>query len=343
MNVTLLGIDLAKSVFQVCGLDGAGQVVFNRQVRRAGLEALVSQHAGARVVMEACSGSNHWGRRFQQAGHEVRLIPPQHVKPFVKRNKSDRNDALAICEAAARPQMRFVAPRTLAATDGMLLHRQRERLVKQRTQLTNQLRGMANEYGVVFPRSAGALRSGLQTALARAENELTPMARELLGEGLEEWLSLDRRIQRLDKRLQAVARASDAVQRAMSIPGIGVLTGTAACAMLGDGRGFHHGRHFSASLGLVPREDSSGGRQRLGAISKRGNGYLRWLLIQGGHSLLRTAHRHPHDRLCGWALAVAERRGYHKAVVAVANKLARLLWAVVYHGRTYQAQGLAAA
>jgi len=335
-NVTLIGIDLAKEIFQVCGVDPEQQVVFNRRVRRSKLKELIAGYPGVDIAMEACSGSNAWGRAFQQAGHRVLLLPPQHVKPFVKGNKNDRHDALAICEASRRPGIRSVTPRSLAQTDCLISHRLRQRRVQVRTQLTNQLRGILTEYGIVVPKGLHALQAALPGLLEDAANSLTPLARESLWDMWEEWQMLDARIRQVELRLEQSVAQQPVVQRLRQVHGIGKLISTAAWAVLGDGRAFTSGRHFAANLGLVPAAHSSGGRQKLGGITRRGNRYLRCLLIQSGHTILRYASRHPEDYLSQWALQVAARRGHLVATVAVANKLARILWALVTHQRDYR-------
>mgnify|MGYP006287179409 FL=1 len=335
MNVTLIGIDLAKSVFQVCGVNQAGKPLFNRQVRRARLLATLQQYPAATIAMEACSGSNYWGRTLEQQGFTVRLIPPQHVKPFVKGSKNDRNDALAITEAARRPQCRWVQPRSLEQTDLIQLHRVRDRLVRQRTALINQLRGFLGEYGVVVPRGRACLARKLPELLEDADNGLTPASRALLESLRVEWQQHEQGIQRLDRSIRDQARASEPARRLMDIRGIGETIATAMLAHAGDGRAYRSGRHFAASLGLVPRERSSGGRQVLGAITRRGDPYLRRLLVQGAWSFLRTAERHD-DRLSRWARRLVQRRGKHKAAVAVANKLARISWSMLYHQTEYR-------
>ena len=334
MNVTLIGIDLAKSVFQVCGVNQAGKPVFNRQLRRHQLLPFLVQHAQANIAMEACSGSNYWGRELESRGMQVMLIPPQHVKPFVKGNKTDRNDALAICEAAGRPQMRTVRPRSVEQTDMSLSHRVLERRIGNRTALINQVRGLLNEYGVVVSAGKERLRNALPGIVDDAENGLTETARQCIRELCEEWRALDQGIGILDARIKHAARQSESAQRLKAIKGVGDRIATAAVAFAGDGSGYRNGRHFSANLGLVPKEHSSGGKQQLGRISKRGNTYLRRLLIQGAWSVVRYASRSD-DRLSRWARQLAERRGQHKAVIAVANKLARIIWALLYHQRPY--------
>ncbi len=335
MDVTLIGIDLAKSVFQVCGVNEAGSPVFNRQVRRSRLLQTVIQHPGAIIAMEACSGSNYWGRLFQQHGFTVRLIPPQHVKPFVKGNKNDRNDAFAICEAARRPNLRTVTPRTLEQTDIMIIHRILQRRLESRTRLILQIRGLLNEYGVVLPTGKQRLRAALPLLLEDASNALTDAARQWLHALLLEWQSQDEGVAELERELTRQVRAQPAMQRLTTIHGIGDRSASAVFAYLGDGKAYRNGRQFAASLGLVPKEYSSGGKQRLGGITKRGNRYLRYLLIQCGWSVIRYSNSRE-DRLSRWARELIQRRGKHKAVVAVANKLARILWAVSYRQEVYQ-------
>lgn len=336
MKVSLIGIDLAKNIFQLCGVNAAGKPVFNKQVRRNQLRKLILQFPEATLAMEACSGSNYWGREFKQLGYRTLLIPPQHVKPFVKGNKTDQHDAFAITEAARRPNLHCVEPRTLAQTELIQVHRLRERLVGQQTALVNQLRGFLNEYGLVASRGKARLFTALVVMLEDAENGLTPVARALFAEMREEYRELDARIRQLDSRIQAQARENEAAQRLMQIKGVAALTATAAIAHAGNGAAFKNGRHFAANLGLVPKEHSSGGKQVLRGISKRGNRYLRRLLIQGAWSIIRYAQTSS-DRLSRWAKQVMARRGSHKAAVAVANKLARIIWSMLYHQTGYQA------
>jgi len=321
MKVTLIGIDLAKSILQVCGVNHAGKRVFNRQVRRTRLMELLMQHPDATVAMEACSGSNYWGRELQQRGFKVMLIPPQHVKPFVKGNKNDRNDAFAITEAARRPDLKCVEPRTLIQTDLIQLHRVLDRMIRQRTALINQLRGFLNEYGLIVAKGKEKLLAAMPGLLEDAENGLTPASRVLFQELYEQWRQ---------------ANNDEAAQRLMKMKGVAEKISTATIAHAGNGRGYKSGRHFSANLGLVPKEHSSGGKQKLGGITKRGNRYLRRLLIQGAWSVVRNADKND-DRMSRWARQLVERRGKHKAVVAVANKMARIMWSMLYHQTEYRA------
>lgn len=335
MNVTLIGIDLAKSVFQVCAVNQAGKTVFNRQVRRQRLMELLARYPEAIIAMEACSGSNYWGRELQQRGFTVRLIPPQYVKPFVKGNKNDRNDAFAVTEAARRPQMRFVQPRTLAQTDLIQVHRVLDRKVREQTALSNQVRGFLGEYGIVVERGRERLWRALPGLLEDADNGLTPSARTLVEQLQREWSERERAIEQLKQQIRMQSRTDEAAQRLMQIKGVGERIATAARAFAGNGQAYRNGRHFAANIGLVPREHSSGGKQRLGGMTKRGNRYLRRLLIQGAWSVVRNAENST-DRLSRWARKVIERRGKHKAVVAVANKLARIIWSMLYHGTEYR-------
>ena len=335
MKVTLIGIDLAKTIFQVCGVNQAGKSVFNRQVRRNKLMAWLIQYPEATFAMEACSGSNYWGRELEKMGFSVMLIPPQHVKPFVKGNKNDRNDAFAICEAARRPSIQCVRPRSLAQTDTMLVHKILERRIRGRTTLTNQLRGLLNEYGLVLARGTERLRDELPYILEDAENGLTPTARHLLHQQLQEWRVLDAAIAELERTIAQQVKYSEQAKRLTQIKGVGNKIASAAEAFMGNGSSYRNGRHFAANLGLVPKEHSSGGKQRLGRITKRGNVYLRRLLIQGAWSVIRYADR-GNDRLSRWAKQLIERRGKHKAAIAVANKLARMIWAISYHQTEYR-------
>jgi transposase len=336
MKVTLIAVDLAKSIFQVCGVNQAGKLVFNRQVRRARLMQLLIQYPDAIIAMEACSGSNYWGRELQRRGFKVMLIPPQHVKPFVKGNKNDRNDAFAITEAARRPNLKCVEPRTLAQTDLIQVHRVLDRMIRQRNALINQVRGCLNEYGLVFARGKEKLLAAMPDLLEDAENGLTPASRVLFQELYEQWRQANEAINRFERGIKRQAKDDEAAQRLMKIRGVAEKISTATIAHAGNGHGYKSGRHFAANLGLAPKEHSSGGKQKLGGITKRGNRYLRRLLIQGAWSVVRNADKND-DRMSRWARQLVERRGKHKAVVAVANKMARIMWSMLYHQTEYRA------
>jgi transposase len=336
MNITLIGLDLAKNVIQVCGVNQAGKAIFNRQVRRAELLPFLAQYASVSIAMEACSGSNYWGRTLQRLGYTVMLLPPQHVKPFVKGNKNDRNDAFAICEAARRPNITVVAPRTLAQTDMNLVHRLRERRVEARTRLICQLRGLLNEYGIVLPVGKESLRLTMPELLEDAGNELTPIAREYFHGMMAEWRQLDEVIKTLDNDIRQQCRTHEACTRLTEIRGVGDVTATAVVAFAGNASHYRSGRHFSASLGLVPKEHSSGGKQQLGSITKRGNRYLRKLLVQGAWSIIRHLNK-AEDRLSLWAKKLVDRRGKQRTAIAIANKLARIIWAMLVRQEHYRA------
>lgn len=328
MNVNLVGIDLAKSVFQVCAVNQAGKVVSNRQVKRDRLMDELRKYPGVTIAMEACYSAHHWGRVFEKAGHRVLLIPPQHVKPFVRVHKSDAGDALAICEAAKRPKMHFVPVKSIEQQDLQVLQRVRERYIRQRTALANQIRGLAAEYGITFQKSISRLHHDLPLALEDAENGLSPVAREAIALMAEEMRELDRKIETSKARLIEVAKPSEAWQRLQSIPGYGPIVSAAVLAAAGSGHQFHNGREFAAWVGLVPRQSGSGGSVHLLGITKNGDRHLRALLIHGARSVVQRCPKRQ-DGLGRWVNELRNRRGHNKAVVALANKCARIAWAVL--------------
>ncbi|RZM84904.1 IS110 family transposase [Pseudoalteromonas rubra] len=335
MKVCLIGIDLAKNTLQVCGVNQAGKPIFNKALKRNKLLPFLLNYPDAIVAMEACSGSNYWGRELEKLGIKVRLIPPIHVKPFVKGNKNDRNDAFAITEAAVRPSMYFVKPRSLEQTESSMLHKVRSRWVSQKTRLTNQLRGLLNEYGIVIAPGDKALKQTLPEILEDGENNLSSGIRHLIDNIRQEWLEMEARLSEVDSLMRSQVKSDEDCRRLMKIKGVSTITATAIKAFAGDGKHFKNGRHFSSNLGLVPREHSSGGKQKLSGITKRGNQYIRRLLIQGAWSVLRYA-KQSDDDLSNWAEKVMERRGKHKAVVAVANKLARIIWSMLVNKTEYK-------
>lgn len=335
MKVTLIGIDLAKNIFQVCGVNQAGKQIFNRQVKRNKLFEMLAKYPDAIIAMEACSGSNYWGRELEARNYNVLLIPPIHVKPFVKGNKNDRNDSFAITEAARRPGLQGVRPRTIAQTDLIQVHRLRARLVDFRTGLINQLRGFLSEYGEVVAQGRENLAAAIPDILESDDNCLTFSARELIQQIMCEWKEIDKRIKVLDTKICLQAKNDENAVRLMKVKGVAEKTATAIIAHAGNGAAYKNGRHFSANLGLVPKEHSSGGKQSFGGITKRGNKYIRRLLIQGAWSVLRNAEN-SNDRLSIWALKLQQRRGKQKTVVAIANKVARILWSLLYHRTEYR-------
>ena len=334
-EVKILGIDLAKQSFQLHGVDEAGDTVLKKKLTRNKLMQFIAQLPVCLIGIEACGGSHHWMRRFKAHGHDVKMIAPQFVKPYVKSNKNDAVDAEAICEAVQRPGMRFVPGKSIEQQDQQSLHRIRSQVVARRTAQSNQIRGLLLEYGVTIPKGISYVRKHMPSILEDANNELSDLFREVLLELYAEMKHLDERIQALESKLEALSKQDENCQRLLSIPGIGLLTATALIAAIGDISVFKNGRELAAWIGLVPRQHSTGGKPTLLGISKRGDSYLRTLLIHGGRSVVRTADKHK-DRKSGWVTELAERRGKNIASVAVANKNARIAWAVLTHKTTYQ-------
>jgi transposase len=335
MDVRTLGIDLAKNLFQVHGVDGQGRTVLERQLRRRQLLQFVAQLRPCLVAMEACGGAHYWAREIAKRGHEVRLMSPRFVRPYVKSNKNDARDAEAICEAVGRPSMRFVAVKSQAQQDMLALHRVRSLLIGERTALMNQMRGLLAEYGIVVTQGVAPLRRALALILGDHENGISQLLRELLAEMSERLRWLEERLKRYDQRIAECARTDERAGRLMAVEGVGPLTATALIAAVGNARQFRSGRELSAWLGLVPRQHSSGGRSALLGISKRGDRYLRTLLIHGGRAALRFAAR-KRDPRSRWIEAVRERRGANIAAVALANKNARVLWALLARNEDYR-------
>jgi transposase len=335
MNVTTVGIDLAKRVFYLHGEDGRGHVTLHKKLSRERLPAVVANLPQCTIAMEAGAGAHYWARKFQGFGHEVRLIHAKFVQPFVKSNKNDWHDAAAICEAAQRPTMRFVAVKSTDQQDMLLTHRIRERLVGQRTGLVNQIRGLLSEYGVVIPTQVTRLRAMLPAALEDAENSLTVTARRLLSALSVELRELEARIQPFEREIEQTAVTHEPCQRLRTIPGIGPMSATALVATMGDPDLFKNGRHFAAYLGLVPKQHSSGGKTRLSGISRRGDIYLRKLLIQGAHSVLRRVEQRTDER-SEWLKRLMARRGRMKTAVALANKNARIAWRLLKFEESYK-------
>lgn len=333
MKVATVGLDIAKRVFQVHGVDDTGVVVLRRRLQRDEVTPFFANLPACRVGVEACGGAHYWARRLSRLGHTVRLIAPQFVKPYVKSNKNDANDAEAICEAVGRPHMRFVPAKSVEQQDIQCLHRVRSRLVSTRTQLANQVRGLLSEYGIVLPQQIQQLRRGLPRILEE-ENELTPFTRRLVACLYDELLELDRKLAAIEEQVRAAHRASEPSQRIAEVEGIGPLTATALVAALSDGKAFQNGRQFAAWLGLVPRQHSSGGKPRLFGISKRGDAYLRTLLIHGARSVVYRAAA-KEDQRSRWIADKQRRLGTAKACVAVANKNARIVWALIARNESY--------
>jgi transposase len=327
-QITTVGIDLAKNVFSLHGVDGGGKPVLRRTVRRERLVETIATLPPCLIGMEACSGAHEWGRRFARYGHTVKLMAPKFVAPYRKSGKNDGNDAEAICEAVSRPSMRFVPVKSTEQQALLAMHRVRYGFVVERTAIINRLRGLMAEFGVVLPLRSVTVRR----QAASAAETLPELARRAVADLLEQLQLLDGRIDGYDREIEVQARLCEPARRLMQIRGIGATTALAIVATVGNAREFKNGRQFAAWIGLVPNQYSSGGKSRLGHISKRGDAYLRNLLVQGARSVLQTAPAHD-DRLSRWALTHQDRRGYYRALVAIANKNARIAWALLARGQ----------
>jgi len=326
VNVTTIGIDLAKTVFSIHGTDQHGKVVVRKRLNRPKLLAFFAQLPPCLIGMEACSGAHYWAREMTKLGHDARIIAPRFVAPYRKSSKNDDNDAEAICEAVSRPNMRFVPIKTEDQQATLSLHRIRRGLTKERTAQINQIRGLLAEFGLIIPQGRYAARRRVPEILEDAENGLPMLARRLLN-------NINQRILQLDEEILAYEQA----KRLMAIPGIGPQTATALLASAPDPRQFKSGRHFAAWLGLVPRQYSTGGKPRLGRITKRGDKYLRTLLIHGTRAVIATIDT-KEDRLSAWAKELKERRGYKRAAVAMAAKNARIVWALLMNQTEFKTQ-----
>ncbi|MCB1764021.1 MAG: IS110 family transposase [Gammaproteobacteria bacterium] len=318
-QVERIGIDIAKNVFLVHGVDEHEKVVLRKELTRAKVLAYFAQLPSCLIGMEACGGAHYWGRELTKLGHDIRLIAPQFVIPYRKNDKNDGNDAEAICEALGRPSMRFIAIKDEQQQAVMCVHRARSLLIEERTALVNQSRGLLTEYGLVVPLGVGRLRQALPDILEDGENGLPMLAREVFADLYERLRMLDQRITKYDRRIAQLAREMEPAKRLMQLDGVGPLTATAIVATAGDAQLFKNGRQFAAWLGMVPRQKSTGGKPRLGRITKRGDVYLRTLLVHGARSVLvRLSQKE--DAKSRWAAALVERRGFNKAVVALAAK-----------------------
>ncbi len=323
-NVTTVGIDLAKNLFSVHGVDAGGAVRVRRTVSRSRLLELVAQLPPCEIGLEACSGAHEWARRFSGFGHTVKLMAARFVAPYRRGGKNDGNDAEAICEAVSRPNMRFVAVKSLSQQAVLTLHRVRQGFVQERTATINRVRGLLAEFGVVLPQAAAQVQ---RMAPARLE-QLPVLAAGALRDLLDHIRSLDERIVQYERQLEQHARSDERAKRIQQLSGVGPLSASAIVASVAEAGEFSNGRQFAAWLGLVPRQYSTGGKSRLGRITAKGDPYLRTLLVMGARSVLQTASRRS-DHLAKWALALKQRRGYHRACVAVAAKHARIIWALL--------------
>jgi transposase len=339
MSIDTLGIDLGKTVCHMVALDEGGQILFRRKLRRDQVLRMTANLPACRIGLEACCGAHHLGHRLNAQGHDVRLMPPEYVRPYVKSNKNDDRDAEAIAEAVGRPTMRFVPLKEEAQLDLQAIHRARERLVRDRTALINQVRGFLFERGITVPQGRLSLGRRLPEILRDDTSGISPRIRLLLSDIRAEWQELDRRIDAFDRELAECARRNDKACRLIEIPGIGVTIATALVAAIDNGAAFSRARDLSAWLGLVPKQHTTGGRPRLGGISKRGNVYLRRLLIHGARSVLPHLAEQSSPVGC-WLRGLLSRAHRNVAIVALANKMARIAWVVLRTGTHYEAQTL---
>jgi len=335
MKITTIGIDLAKNVFQVHGVDEGGKAVLRKQLKRKDVVSLFANLEPCLIGMEACGGAHYWARKLAALGHTVRLMAPQFVKPYVKTNKSDRNDAEAICEAVARPNMRFVPVKTGEQQAVLSVHRARQGFVKARTAQANQIRGLLAEFGIVIPKGMGHIAKRLPEILEDGENGVPGMMRELLQRLGENLKDMDGQVGELERQIKLWHRDNEQSRKLEAIAGIGPITASAYVASVGDAKSFKNARQVAAWLGMVPRHEGTGGKVRPGRISKRGDVYLRTMLIHGARSVIAQFERKP-DQANGWLKELLARRNKNIAAVALAAKNARIAWALLAHERSYQ-------
>ena len=336
MNAITIGLDIAKSIFQVHGVDAHGKPVLRRKLRRGEVLRLFANLEPCLVGIEACHSSHYWGRELSKLGHQVRLMPTQYVKPFVLGGKNDVNDAAAICAAVRRPDMRWVAIKSAEQQSVQSLHRMRARLIQERTAKSNQIRSMFSEEGFVFARSIAQLRRSVVQLISQENTRLTPILRRLAAMYLEQLDALERWLAELQAQLQELFAQREDCRLLASVPGIGPVVATALVGTVGDPRQFKNGRQFAAWVGLTPKQRSSGGKTLLGGITKHGDTYLRMMFVQGAQAVLRFVDRRS-DRQSLWLKRLLTRRHKNVVVVALANKLARVAWAVLAQRQAYKA------
>ncbi len=333
-EIITIGVDIAKNVFQVHGIDAAGEAVIRRKLRRRQVLPFFKKQPSCLVGMEACATSHHWAREIAALGHEVKLMPPRYVKPYVKRNKNDAADAEAICEAVTRPTMRFVATKSAEQQSVLMVHRTRELLVRQRTMLVNAIRAHMAEFGVVARVGLPQVKELLAVIADGDDEHIAPLARRCLDGLARQLLSLEQEIVGAEKRIHAWHRTNEDSQRLETTPGIGPLTASALTASIPEPQVFRSGRMMSAWIGVVPKQNSTGGKERMGRISKQGDQYLRWLLVAGAMTVIRHAKRR--GTTDPWLANLIATKPTKLAAVALANKNARIAWALLRHGGTYR-------
>ncbi len=334
MKVTTVGIDLAKNVFQVHGVNEFGKPVIKKQLRRDQMATFFVNLPSCLIGMEACGGAHHWARKLRAMGHDVRLMSPQFVKPYVKTNKNDAADAEAICEGVARPNMRFVPIKNVEQQGVLALHTVRQGFVTARTAQANQIRGLLSEFGLIVPQGIWHITKEVPDLLEDASNELPGAFRLLILRLIDHFKELDIQVHELEAQIVKWHRQSEASSKLAKVPGIGPITASALVASLGDAKNFENGRQVAAWLGLVPKQHSSGGKQNLLGISKRGDSYLRSLMVHGARAVICHAPQKPES--CGWINGVLSRRHKNVATVALANKNARIVWALLAHDREFR-------
>lgn len=337
-KISVIGLDLAKNVFQLHGIDADGEFVVQKQLKRSQVRQFFARMEPCLIGMEACGGAHYWSRELSQLGHAVRMMAPAFVKPYLKSNKNDRNDAEAICEAVQRPSMHFVAAKTPEQQAVLHLHHGRQLLVRQRVALSNHLRGVLSEYGIALPQGVKVISRRLPELLEDADNDLPMLVRPLLAELKAAHDQLVERINRFEQQLKVWHANNPESQRLASIPGIGILTATALAATVGEAQDFRNGRQLAAYLGLVPRQASSGGKERLLGISKRGDGYLRQLLIHGARAVIHHIRRRLKAHQPGgnpWVERLLQRCHVNEVAVALANKMARTAWVLLSRNETW--------
>ena len=334
MQVVTVGLDIAKNVFHAYGVDADGEKAFSRRLRRAKVEAFFAKMEPCLIGIEACATAHYWARTFKKLGHQVRLMPPAYVKPYVKTQKNDEADAEAICEAVTRPNMRFADIKTVEQQSVLVLHRTRALLIKHRTRMANTIRAHLAEFGIIESIGRMGLYRLIDMLVAGEDERITEVTRRAMMPLVEQYRLLQDQILDLDRQVIAWHRSSEVSKRLATIPGIGPLTASALVATVGDASNFKNGRSLAAFIGLVPRQSSSGGKERLGKISKRGDHYLRWLLVIGGLAVIRYAQRHGTRR--PWLVKLLQRRTAKIAAVAMANKMARIAWVLMTGGGEYR-------